>query len=75
MRFSTTRGTNSRTRKLTERQVYRIRRLYDRGITGRERAKFFGISRNQYNEIGKRRSWAHLPERQIKTKEQTNAEA
>jgi len=50
--------------KLSEISVLTIRRMRDEGFPYVEIAKQFGISRPQASRIGRRKSWALLPERQ-----------
>ena len=52
---------NHRSAKLTADEVRQIRREYDAGKRGKERAKHFGISPSYFSQIGKRKVWRNLP--------------
>lgn len=57
-------GINHPRVRLTEAQVYEIRRLVDsRAMTNLSIAKRYGISDGMVGFIGRRVSWKHLPER------------
>jgi len=58
--FSTRRGEDHRTSKLTNKMVIKIRELYDIGGRGIEHAKDFDIHPSTFNRIGLRKSWVHL---------------
>tara|TARA_R100000951_G_scaffold106931_1_gene101860 strand:- start:695 stop:1372 length:678 start_codon:yes stop_codon:yes gene_type:complete len=61
--FEDTRGASSRRAKLTEEQVISIRQEYDDGLRGKDHAAKYNISGENYNRIGKRKTWASLEER------------
>ena len=60
MFLKNTQGENSRTAKLNEAQVRRIRKAYDKGKRGKDNAHKFGIVPFTYDQIGRRLSWKHL---------------
>lgn len=60
--FERTDGINSKNAKLTNEQVYAIRRDYDNGQRGKENATRYNISGKVFNEIGRRDSWQSLKE-------------
>lgn len=62
-----TRGINSRTRKLDEAAVHEIRAIYDAGGRGKEYAALYGIHWKAFDKIGMRRSWKSLAEVKIET--------
>jgi hypothetical protein len=63
MKIVRTDGMHSRARKLTEEQVYEIRRMYDAGQRDEEHAQQFGICKSHFASIGRRRTWKSLPEK------------
>ena len=59
--------------KLTEEQVYQIRKEWDLGIRGNDhfpfgtlatRAESYGITAKHYSAIGRRKQWKSLPEKE-----------
>lgn len=48
--------------RLTSDQVYTIRRGYDDGSKVADLAKRFSVDRKTIVQVGKRKTWAHLPE-------------
>jgi len=60
--FKRTDGVNSKNAKLTNEQVWAIRREYDNGRRGKESAARYNISGKTFNEIGRRDSWQKLKE-------------
>ena len=48
--------------RLTEAQVYEIRRRADAGESATQLGKDFGIGQSHAHHIGSRRLWRHLPE-------------
>jgi DNA invertase Pin-like site-specific DNA recombinase len=56
-------GERSPSSKLTEDQVYEIRRLMDAGVKASAICKRLNISYPQCYAIGKRKSWKHLKEK------------
>lgn len=58
--FQRSDGIHSKTSKLTEAQVRRIRSEYDRGKRGKDRAAKFGVTPTTYNAIGRRATWKGL---------------
>jgi hypothetical protein len=59
------RGTAHKLSKLTIAKVHAIRRAYDRGEATQRIAERFCISPPQACNIGKRRAWAWLPEKDV----------
>lgn len=51
--------------RLTEGSVFEIRRLFKSGIARKELAKRFSINESTVHNIVKRKSWYHLPEKEI----------
>jgi hypothetical protein len=62
MFLENTAGMNSRRRILDEDQVKQIRKEYDSGLRGKERAWIYKISPRTYDQIGRRLRWKSLPE-------------
>lgn len=60
--FERTDGVNHKNAKLTEDQVYAIRREFDDGKRGTANARRYGISPSRYNDIGRRATWRSLKE-------------
>lgn len=56
------RGTGNAAAKLTETQVYEIRRRFDAGEVQQRIADDFGVRQTAVSSIGRRKSWSHLPE-------------
>lgn len=54
------RGEQSHLHKLKTPQVISIRDMRDRGVSGPEVARLFGISSSQVYRIARRESWSHL---------------
>jgi hypothetical protein len=50
--------------RLTEAQVYEVRRLYDEGVQPTELAIRYGIAKNHVHQIGRRTRWRYLSERE-----------
>ena len=48
--------------KISETDVYAVRRAYDRGVQLTKIAEVFGLSISHVSAIGKRETWKHLPE-------------
>jgi len=60
--FQRTDGMNSKNAKLTNEQVFLIRRDYDNGLRGKENGARYNISGKTFNEIGRRDAWQTLKE-------------
>ena len=60
MDFESSRGESNRMARLTLEQVRAIRREYDQGHRGKERAAFYETSPANFNRIGRRETWSCL---------------
>lgn len=60
--LKTNAGTKHPSARLTESQVYEIRRRYDAGETAVAIAADFPVGRRSVSDIGTRHTWSHLPE-------------
>ena len=48
---------------LEEENIYKIREMFDNDVPRKEIADQFGISLSHVGDIGRRRRWKHLPDR------------
>lgn len=62
-RFADNKGQRNPHAKLTEPDVYELRRLWDAGADGSSLGRKFGITNVHAIDIGRRKSWSSLPEK------------
>lgn len=60
--MSRLRGESHPRSKLTEKQVYEIRELYEKGFSANVIARNYKVSAWNVEEIADRKTWQHLPD-------------